>query len=370
MTTPVSGDIYGMGFPPGGINVDPTSEGGRVNMGIGGVPQGGFAWEPAGTDFFNPAGKMNYGKHPSQHSHPSIKSHDFVQHAYPATDWADGSDEYVMPDMMMFMVRVSPGNDGAYTMMSQAKLNQVLHEAQEAFDGAVAEGDPQAIAFKAAIEEFGEQMLYIYDAARTMRGGLKFLESRVANFTALTQYFMMSTEDVYCYLTLYGVMHKVNYIGPVINVNRAVGVEGYDGTQQRDHSSIVNMGYAKRLSMANIFGDVDDITTGSRLWLILTRKQIQMREGQRYGCFQVVAGGSKTRDRAIRGAETSYLDASSRSCPGHTWNVGVVYTPPASNGIASARATATNTGPTMSERRAYEMHATIPQMYVLAGFKH
>ncbi len=372
-SNPGVGDIFGVGFPDPGINVDTTTAGGRLNMGItDGRSLGGFKWEPTGDDFFNPAALLDYGRAKKKNANSSLRSHDFVQYTYPSVEWADGSEEYIMPEMQMFSVRTSPGMDNGYTPVTLIKANQLLYDAQKIFNDACNEGDPQALEYRVALRKFGENSLYCFHTARHHPTYAEAMKKRLGdNYGEMTKFYLTSFEDVYCYLTVFGVLHKLNYTGPVININRAIGVEGYDKTQQEDHNTIVNNGYAKRLAVANIFGDNDDVTTGSTVGLTLTRKQIVDRDGAvRYGYLQIIPHGSKLREKALRGCETSFIDESGRNVPGYSWTIGVVLTPCASATTDTQRQNAANCGPTVSERRAYEAHGTIPQMFVLVGFKH
>ena len=184
-------------------------------------------------------------------------------------------------------------------------------------------------------------------------------------FEALEDYYEMATKDFYCWLTRFGILSRVNFCGSVINVNRGTSLEGYTDVRSTQHYTQVVVGIAKRVRVANVFGEHDNIDTGSQVWLALKRKAHMYNAGE-VGAYCVVPGGSMKGWPTV--FERTYNDPSGRPMIGWVWRLGVVLTPPTSFSTQSVCQRAANLGYRVNEREAYEYHGTLPTMYVAFGY--
>lgn len=353
-----------------------------------GPGQGGFggidgpdvpyvSWAPRGASYdqTGPAAFLNNGVAPTSHGHISIKSLDFVQRQYLCPPWGDDSQQYIMPDMLVFSVNEMDPTEDSTTILTLSKANQLMREAYTDFVDASDPAHPsffaEAGAFKVALEEYGEAMLESYHVARQLNKETAFRKQfeAEAGFAKFRAFYDACKTDMFCWLTRFGITQKMSFLGSVINVNRATSLESMDMTQHTDHYCQVNVCLAKRGLVANVFGHSDVITTGSRLWLTLKRKQRYARGGEMKPAeYTIVPNGSAIRDGPSL-AERAYQDPSGRAMRGHYWRVGVVITPGNFDPSDTAMVTAANIGVQCNERRAYEDHGTLPTMYVAMGFK-
>lgn len=184
-------------------------------------------------------------------------------------------------------------------------------------------------------------------------------------FEELEEYHQLATKDFYCWLTRFGILSRVNFCGSVMNVNRGTSLEGYTDPLNTQHYTQVVVGIAKRVRVANVFGEHDKIDTGSQVWLSLKRKA-HIYNATEVGAYCVVPGGSMKGWPTVY--ERTYSDPSGRPMIGWVWRLGVVLTPPTSFSNQSVCQRAANLGYRVNEREAYEYHGTLPTMYVAFGY--
>lgn len=343
------------------------------NFGIGGPQVPMVPWAPRGSDTnqAGPAAFLNYGRAPTSHGHITLKSWDFIQYQYTVPPWDDDSHLQLARDMLVWTLNEIEPDLDTHHVRSLPQLNQLCSEALEYFRMMVREGDAEALRFRGYLERYGEGMLEQYINAENKNRLEYFFEGTSADADAdvrgdLKQFRTMATMDTYCYLTKWGICNKWSFSGSIINVNRATSLEVVDHTREEDHFVEINVGLAKRVRVANVFGDQRDITTGSQTWVALRRKH--MADG-RSGAFEFVPGGSTMTDRPLL-RDTRYFDDSGRQCFGHVWKIGTVIEPGDFDPQISAIEGATNLGAGISARRAYECHAQLPTLYLAMGFKH
>ena len=353
-----SDDIYGVGNPNvPNVSFEPSSNPGNpavndVASALGnGIPSGSLNTIELGTDF--------------------------IQYTYMAPPWEDQTNKYIMPEMPAFAVKELDTEQNSTTVLTLAKLNQILQTSWQDFmevsDTTNADTYQNAVTFRGFLEKYGERALETYAKARMNPVLLARLEKDSADaktdeFKDLQEFYRMSTQDVFCWCTRFGILNKINFLGIVINTNRAVSLELADETDYHDHYTEVNVGYAKRLYVANIFGPSDRVTTGSKLFLNLRRKRVTQRGKIFFGEYQVLPHG--TTEDYCRQAERSYTDPSGRPMNGHSWMVGTVMVPGTRTPNATAAINAANVGVRCNERAAYESHGTLPTLTVAVGFKH
>jgi hypothetical protein len=272
----------------------------------------------------------------------------------------DDSNKLIMPDMLCFTVNMQDPNTGSSQVMTLSKVNQTMHEEwDDEFMSNVNAGVPSAAKFLRYIKEYGEVGLRNYHVAK--------LEKREAELPSdLKEFYDMALEDDYRWLTSFGIEHHISFAGSVINTNRAVGLETMDMTEYSDHYTNVNVCLAKRGRVANVFGQADEIKTGSKLWLVLKRK---IKPNGTLGPFCIVPGGSAKYDYPLA-SELEYEDGNGNTERGFFWRVGSVLRQGDSSPALISIQQASNTGMHCSERQAYEAHGTLPVLYVSIGFKH
>lgn len=350
------------------------------NFGISGPNVPMVPWAPRGSDTnqTGPAEFLGFGK-PSKSIGRITGSFDFIQYQYTVPPWDDDSHMHLMPDMLVWTLNELEPNVDTHHVRSLPQLNQLCSEAYEYFRMMVREGDEEAETFQRYLTTYGECMLEQYINARnkktlktltrkkagddpetTMLFSGKGIESDLKHFS------VMAEMDTYCYLTKWGICNKWSFSGAIINVNRATSLEVVDQTLEEDHFVEVNIGLAKRVRVANVFGDTRDITTGSQTWVALRRKHMA---NSRSGPFEFVPGGSTMRDRPLF-QDTKYFDDSGKHCFGHVWKIGTVTEPGDFDPQISAIEGATNLGAGISARKSYECHANLPTLYLAMGFKH
>lgn len=355
---PQVADIFSVGFPEYG-----TSEIGNAGPN---VPY--TTWDAQSTRGI--ARFTNNGQPPKSVGSIGLKTVDFISHQYLSPPVNDEADMLLMPEMLAFLVKEMDPNEGTNVVLSLPALNKIMQDQWDDFvlrstqSANNAYETTDAVNFRGWLMEYGEQGLNDYVAARK-RGDSKMLDT-MHNKTELRQFWEMSTKDGYCYLTLHGIMSRINYAGPIISTNRAHSLEDENLTGTYEHYTQVVIGLAKRVRVANMFGNAENITTGSKLWVLLTRKYCG--DGK-YGAFAMIPGGCKAKWRPLS-HHRNYVDEAGNEMEGHTYAVGVVIEPADRSPHEAAIEQATNTGAYINAKAAYDAHALLPTMYIAAGFRN
>lgn len=287
-------------------------------------------WQPRGDGEGQPAPNrfLKGGRAPKKVGSISLKSIDFIQRAFQCPPFGDESERFVKPEMLAYIVKDFYSDDGAHTVLTISKVNQIMSEAGKDFrtfrDPNNPETFPECRDFNRYLTTYGEKILETHHQARkiptlydTMKKSMK-----PEKFADLERYYALSTQDMYCWLTAFGIRQKIEFIGSVINTNRPDGLETDDPTDNEDHYSHVNICMAKRARIANVFGPSDQITTGSKLWIQLTRKQVLENGLLVYTDFQLVPSGSATHYSPLM-KESCYIDPSGRHMNVHRTLIGI-----------------------------------------------
>lgn len=323
---------------------------------------------------WNPTNGSAFSGEPSTSSMGvDIKAMDFIQRAYMCTPYHDESNRLIMPEMLCFTVNYADPDTGSQQVLTLSKVNQIMHDEWDIFEKSIPEGtyehNPKNKEFERLLRKYGEQGLNTYHVAN-LEGHLDELEKTFENTDVslgeLKKFHDMALEDDFHWLTVFGVLRHISFAGSVINTLRAVGLETMDMTRHTDHYTQVNVCLAKRGRVANVFGPVTRIMTGSKLWLVLRRKE---KPNGGVGSLVVVPDGSNVYDYPLAG-DLEFTDLSGKTERGHFWRVGVVLRQGDSNPANISIQQAANLGYYCNERRAYEAHGTLPSMYVALGFKN
>ncbi len=348
------------------------------NFGIDGPNVPYVDWQPRGDGEGQapPSRFLRGGRAPKKIGSIALKSIDFIQVSFMCPPYGDESEKYVKPEMLAFIVKEFDSETGAHTALTLSKCNQIMFEAHKEFrayrDAANPAHDKDCADFWEYLREFGEKMLETYHQARknmVLWNAMTNPDTGVSadKLAKLKRYYELSTQDLFCWLTAFGIKQKIEFLGSVINTNRPEG-DVDDPTDSQDHFSVVNACMAKRARIANVFGPADRITTGSKLWITLRRKAV-LEGGQTvYNEFQLVPGGSTTHDYPTQ-REASYIDPSGRSMTPTRYHVGVVNFPGAFSPTRDAMEIAANISSTCSEVRAYNEHAGLPSLIVSLSVK-
>lgn len=363
----------GVQYPNPGFEAGPNM---ALDFGLGGPNPPGFAWDTRNGS--TPGGKLNYGVPPESHGHISQKQRETVTYTYLNPPIGDYSFRLTMPEMICFTVHYCDPDENSTLVLTLPKLNWLMAEAWNNFEIRTS-GTPQVnpnydqhfVEFRDLLQEYGERVLegYAYLRSHNFDPNLSRFNGRIdaVGLDKLQRFYDMALEDDFIYLTKFGIQTRISLAGVVQTVNRAIGLETEDRTENSDHYEQVVVAVAKFVRVANVFGPTEEITTGSRVWLTLTRKQL--REPGKYGPFMFKPGGSKTMSRPLS-ADTAYLDESGALCYGRVFPLGVVIEPDAYSPMPAALEQATCTALTRNaERAAYECHATLPKIAVQWGTK-
>jgi hypothetical protein len=388
LSAPSSRDIYSVPSPYAGNPVGP----GVMNMGIASAASAyaGSSWDPRGAprgrDVAGMARRLGFGEAPISTGSISLKSFDFISQQYICPPINDGADTLLMPEMLCFCSTEIDLEEGTTLVLSVAKLNKLMADQWSDFLLATT-GDQQtnphydhdAVEFLQAMREYGERGLEDYAHSREHKQKSELILGKLhkelgggeaaggKDVISLRDFWVRSTQPGYCYLTRYGILQRINFAGVVLNVNRAVSVEDLDQTAASDHYSNVAVVIAKRARCANVFGDAVNITTGSKVWITLTRKHCG--GGGKYGAFVLRPGGSRFHEYPLA-SELRYTDEAGMVCPGYHWKVGKVTEPGDRSPQPYAMEQACNTGHHASDKASYDAHGSIPSIYLALGFCH
>jgi hypothetical protein len=386
-SAPSSRDIFGIPIP-GGNPVGP----GNMSMGIGGPNVPRVTWEPRGASGKGPASFLRYGVPPKSHGSISLKSVEFIPYQYMCPPLNDSADLLLMPEMPCFTVNELDPEEDSTVVLSLAKLNKLFQDQYNDFVNARDPGmngtsaaptnplfSDDAFAFHQWLKEYGERGLddYAYAESHNQQDRLRKMDAEAPD---LKRFWQLATSSEFCWLTRYGILKRISFSGIIINTNRAIGLEAVDQTENHEHYVQVNVGIGKRVRCAQVFGMNDEITTGSKVWILLTRKQLADKS---YGAFKLQPSGSKKLDYPLAHHMT-YVDDAGMTCTGYHWKVGkcpnrwpplpsyfrfpgVVIEPADKNPQPFSLEQANNTGLHISERVSYEAHGTLPSLYLAVG---
>lgn len=380
---PFAAEIMSTPLGVGGYAVGPRS----TNMGMNGPARGPFVtWEPRGTDGRyqqTMAAQLNYGIAPKKHGHIALKSFEFISVGISAlTDLEDGTGEIVFQEgELIFVVRRYNIGDGVQVLLPLRKLNALSQRQWDTFimqsEGDMLRNpqyDSEAAELRELMTKYGEQILCDYARARANGVlGQVFKGSNTQALTDLDRYHHLALQDRFCYLTKFGFLRRVNYLGVCIFPGQAMSLPDseYMNTHATDHQTTVTVGVAKRLKVVNCFGPNSRIMCGSRLWLTLTRKCCGSKPGRapQFGAFHVVPGGSNINDKPLE-CEHVYCDETGAQVSGHYWPVGAVINGSKNSPQPGTIERACCIGHYTDERDGAENLSALPNMWVAFGYRH
>ncbi len=221
--------------------------------------------------------------------------------------------------------------------------------------------------FRGFQQNYGEAALEAYAMAYRQKNR-HLLERYSKGCPDIGKYFEMATEDGFCYLTTYGILQKLNFLGVILSTNRADS--GYDNESAglRDGFTSVGMAVGQRAECAQLFGPNCEAVVGSPVYLTLTRVKCgpEYKPGT-FGRFIIVPRASATHPY-LPAHCTTYTDESGRMCRGHVWYVGTITEPAEREPSKEVQELATGRGGTMvTPQRAYDAQGLLPTCYLALG---
>jgi hypothetical protein len=282
----------------------------------------------------------------------------FIQATYNLAPWTDNTNELIMSGMMAFAVRAidqssaTPGD--TISTHTLPKFAQVLSEAEdELYYSATAPKsspmyNPDADLFVGYRRKFGEDALFDYhrwvqDGKRDAQthdpmGDVKRDYSKLID---MDRYYQLSTQDLFCYCTPFGVSRRINYLGVVITVGNTAQIADRSQYFANVGQPAINIGIARRLEVTNVFGESSTVEAGSHLWIIL--KRAPSNDPSRPAPLTPYPMASY-REIYASNAMCSYMDPSGRIVRSTPYTVGLVLDPPSQRGNAIGMQIASNTG--------------------------
>ncbi len=370
-----SASIFGIGNPYAGVSAGPGTFGnfGMPNMGGPGMPTY-KDFLPSSMDPSNNNTLDSWMAITQQFSCPPLAG--------------DRSDLLLTPDTPAFTVNERLDNlqlgeqyNGTTIVLSIARVN--LLAKQQWDDLMIATANPPALGavstnpkfdldayeFLECLQKIGEYQLEAYANAKLHNHTKKKLQNG-AHSSKLATFLARATEDGYCYLTRYGTLQRLSFMGIVITANRGDSGLDHDALEAGANITHITMGIARRVRCAQMFGSNRDVVHGSRVYLVLTRRRTEPREGGvPFGAYVIkpyaCPGG---RNDYVPGACHAYYTENGQLGHGHVWTVGTVIECAEKEPVPSAREQAANTGSYVNEQLAYQMSGSLPTFYVAVGF--
>lgn len=366
--TPATGIIFGVPMPPIiGTSPEASAPG---NFGVDGPGIGSLSdLEARGSNGRfqrNAAAFFNYGNPPIESTTIELPTVPIIAR-YETSGLNDGADLRLMPEMPIFVVREMDPDTRSDIILSLADVNKLMRDQWNDFvlyttADPNPQRDPEAVEFLVWLREFGESALESY--ARAHRRNDQHALAKWSD--EMKQFFQRATMPGYCFLTRYGILQRLNFLGFIEATSRDVGLEPNMLSEWEEHKVALGVALAKRTRVSNIFGDATKTPASSRLWICLTR--LHCGNGQ-YGCFVLKPMASPHLNVPLR-PQTHYIDEAGILCPGYAWSLGYVLENSARSPQPSAVDAANGTGPASNPQRAYEMHGMLPSMYIALGVKN
>jgi hypothetical protein len=347
---------------------------------------------------------LNYGAPPSSSSSIELSTVP-ITWQFQVPELPDGTPDSLMPGMPVFSVTErGPADLESTLILSLSKINQYARDQWTDFMSYTAGGpltnphfNHELRRFHTSMRVYGERGLRDYHWARKnaehdhvasmllakydsagcttksrWRRDIDPLDSTGVTFEtplSLRDYYERSTQPGYCYLTQFGFLQRLRFLGFVQTVMKGVSAE--DCMEQGPHTFELGVAVAKQVEVTNCFGTDDEIGLGSRLWIQLNRVYCPGLASTEipYGAFQLCPRGSKLMDYP-RFSDIGFQDESGTQCAGFYWRVGVVIEPPQRAAEQSSITQANNTGMFSNPDISYKLNALLPTMRVAVGFRN
>jgi hypothetical protein len=261
---------------------------------------------------------------------------------YDIPELEDASPSLLMPGMPVFAITErSPADLDVTIVLSLAKINQLAREQWNDFVtwtsgdlGINPHFNYEMRAFLTSMRVYGERGLRDYHHALQNAKHCALARNLLTKYDTqsekqipqsqwkkdekqegaltLREYYMRSTQPGYCYLTQFGFLQRLRFLGFIQTVSKGVGLE--DCYEMGQHTFSIGVAVAKQVEVTNCFGTDEDIALGSKLWIELTRTPCYDHDIP-FGAFQLMPRGAKRRDYP-RIRDIGFLDESGSFCMG------------------------------------------------------
>jgi len=310
------------------------------------------------------AGSVNFGRNPQAHvsreigNVPITMPFNFACYSY---EWL----QQLVPGTILFAVREQLGPASYQTLIfSLAQLNKLAVDQWNDFvlrseDGVNPYADEEAILFRRYLTEYGESGLEAYEMAR-LHGETP--ENRdFLRMPELRHFHELAQTPGYCYLTRFGWVSRVNFLGIADNVSRATTLEKEMAIYEYEENTLSGgVALAKRTKACNVFGSSEETRTGANVWIILTRIQCD-RDNGASGAFQLRPGANAYRNYPLE-REYEYIDEAGMMRRGFYWHLGYVLRSGPRSPQRSVLEAANGTGSGANPHVSYEMHGLLPTL--------
>ncbi|MDB9801155.1 hypothetical protein OAB94_02135 [Flavobacteriaceae bacterium] len=206
---------------------------------------------------------------PRVSSLPFQDSDSTIQYVHPTTPWSDNREMFLSGGMIVYGVKTTI-DDGLFADMSLAALNSTFEQSKDFFDKMVKEKDTESKKFDDFLKKKdGEKKLLYWSS----------LHSKGRDPTGVDDdydkdMYALASQPVYNCLTRYGILTSYNYLGVSLTNNEATSLVDISSQMNQSHVTTVNIAFAKKVEVANIWGGKKVVRPGAHLYLQLTQDSI------------------------------------------------------------------------------------------------
>jgi len=269
-----------------------------------------------GGDYYSREQIQNdlYGKaNPLESSRPFIDTNGFIQYTHSQVSWTNNAELYISSGMVLFAQKFKQ-TDGLPLVpdMTLAMFNTMLYQSWLTFQKDAQDAQNQDIIdFSNYLNngDIEDRLLSIHNKRKKNK---KLTEKEIRLWS-------LATNARFTDLTKHGILQKYNYIGVAMTDGTSTGNRDINLLEYQSKITNVNVCFAKRCNVANIWGSPKLVHPGTKLFLMLTQDP--------KGFYKVVP-------------KTSFRDARLNSQSNHVWYIGYVKYPITRFGPASAIKTA------------------------------
>jgi hypothetical protein len=304
-----------------------------------------------------------------------------ITYPYNTPEWTYASDSNLRAQQIIFAVRERDLDErGGTCVLSLAAINTLAAEQWQQFVISTTGNsttnsyfNQDAMDFLGWLQEYGERTLWYYEWLRRMAGRsscktsqyLKDLQGLETAKPEVKQMWERAQTPQYCYLTSFGFIKRLNYLG-ILEHRSNSGVTEDNCADGGEQVSLA-ISLAKRTRVANAFGTADEVVVGGNTWITLTRRPCPGPGGRiPYGSFVLIPGASRDQEFPLL-SQRRYLDESGAMCRGYLWRVGRVLEIDNKHAQRSQLEAASNLPGNLSSRVSSDVHEGLPRVYLALG---
>ncbi len=278
--------------------------------------------------------------------------------------------------MLVFTARRTSAQTNALVDMTLPVLNQYFEETYTAHLSAILERNSDHIRFAQCMEQFGTEILFQLDHAygsRTDGFGshieiAKLFEGRFTDAISVSAkdvgpelkwYYDRSKTVDFSYLTKFGILNRINYVGIVLSDQSLQAPYDEDKSYRRsvyNNTGRVALAVAKNAETKAIFrGSCTGVKTP--LYIVLTRHRNPANK--EYTHFEAVPVADENME------DYEYRDQSGAAVPCHRWFVGHTRWPSKENPNQALLDSACNLGVNKNAAYAHEQFLRLPILRIV-----